>query len=86
MPVMAVMHRATTVNLSILSFIVLYLFFYYTLLSDWVALLYPSLALFVNAVSFFFFSECKKESKEKHKEDSEAHYRRARPFAFDEVD
>ena len=57
MPVMAVMHRATTVNLSILSFIVLYLFFYYTLLSDWIALLYPSLALFVDAVSFFFFSE-----------------------------
>ena len=26
------------------------------------------------------------ESEEKEKEDSEAYYRRARPFAFDEVD
>ena len=57
MPVMAVMHRATTVNLSILNFIVLYLFFYYTLLSDWVALLYPSLALLVDAVGFSLVSE-----------------------------
>jgi hypothetical protein len=57
MPVIVVKHKATTVNLSILSFIVLYLFFYYTLLTDWVALLYPSLALFVDAVSFSLFSE-----------------------------
>ena len=57
MPVIVVKHKATTVNLSILSFIVLYLFFYYTLLSDWIALLYPSLALCVDAVSFSLVSE-----------------------------
>ena len=57
MPVIVVKHKATTVNLSILSFIVLYLFFYYTLLTDWVALLYPSLALSFDAVSFSLFSE-----------------------------
>ena len=64
----------------------MYLFFYYTLLTDWVALLYPSLALLVDAVGFSLFSELKKPSKEKEKEDSKANYRRTRPFAFDEVD
>ena len=63
----------------------MYLVFYYTLLSDWVALLYPSLALLVDAIGFSLFSERKKPSKEKEKEDSQAHYRRARPLAFNEV-
>ena len=57
MPVIVVKHKATTVNLSILSFIVLYLFFYYTLLTDWVALVFPRLGLSFNAMSFSLFSE-----------------------------
>ena len=59
MPVMAVIHKATTVNLSILNFIFyslnFFIVFYY--FSDWVTLVYPSLALFVNAISFSLFSE-----------------------------
>lgn len=56
------------------------------LFSDWVALVFPRLGLSFDAVSFSLFSEWKKESEEKEKEDSEAYYRRARPFAFNEVD
>ena len=88
MPVIVVKHRATTVNLSILNFIFyslnFFIVFYY--FSDWVALVFPRLGLSFDAVRFSLFSERKKPSKEKEKEDSKANYRRARPFAFDEVD
>lgn len=78
MPVMSVTHKVTTVNLSIVNLIFLF--------SDWVALVFPRLGLSFDAVSLSLFSERKKESKEKEKEDSKANYRRARPFAFNEVD
>ena len=78
MPVITVIHRATTVNLSILKFIFLF--------SDWVALVFPRLGLSFDAVSLSALSERKKPSKEKEKEDGKANYRRARPFAFNEVD
>ena len=64
----------------------MYWVFYYTLLTDWVALVFPRLGLSFDAVSLSLFSERKKPSKEKEKEDSKANYRRARPFAFNEVD
>ena len=57
MPVIVVKHKATTVNLSILSFIVLYLFFYYTLLSDWIALVFPRLGLKFYAFVLTFKSD-----------------------------
>jgi len=85
---MSVMHKVTTVNLSILKFIFysLYFFVLFYYFSDWVALVFPRLGLSFDAVSFSLVSEWKKENKEKEKEDSKANYRRARPFAFNEVD
>tara|TARA_E500000318_G_scaffold49345_1_gene46354 strand:+ start:651 stop:923 length:273 start_codon:yes stop_codon:yes gene_type:complete len=78
MPVTAVTHKATTVKRSISNFIFLF--------SDRIALVFPRLGLSFDAVSLSFLSERKKPSKEKEKEDDKANYRRARPFAFNEVD
>ena len=80
--------KQIAVVLSMVNFIFYSLNFFVLLyyFSDWVALVFPRLGLSFDAVSLSTLSERKKPSKEKEKEDGKANYRRARPFAFDEVD